>query len=130
MLACHIHSTADLDLYANSLKGTISSQLAMMPNLCESSIVWLLVCNDLCCHVFFIVLSCLLVIFHSTAVLDLFANSLTGTIPSEVGLLTKLRKSSIVWLLVVMIVLSCVFHCTLMLACHFSFYSWVVSLGQ
>jgi hypothetical protein len=44
------------------------------------------------------------------------------TIPSEVGLLTKLSKSSIVWLLVVMIVLSCVFHCTLMLACHFSFY--------
>jgi hypothetical protein len=27
---------------------------------------------------------------------------------------------SVVWLLVVMIVLSCVFHCTLVLACHFS----------
>jgi hypothetical protein len=73
--------------------------------------------------VFFIVLSCLLVIFHSTASLSLWGNSLTGTIPSEVGLLTKLGKSSVVWLLVVMIVLSCVFHSTLMLACHFLFYS-------
>ncbi len=73
---------------------------------------------------FFIVLSCLLVIFiHSTAELELSFNSLTGTIPSrQLGLLTKLSKSSVVWLLVVMIVLSCVFHCTLILACHFSFY--------
>jgi hypothetical protein len=72
MLACHIHSTAVLYLHANSLKGTIPSQLAMMPNLCESSVVWFLV---------------------------------------------------------VMIML-CVFHCTLMLACHFSFYRWVGSLQQ
>jgi hypothetical protein len=80
-----------------------------------------------CC----IVLSCLLVIFHSTADLYLSYNSLTGTIPSEVGLLTKLSESSSVWLLVVMIVLSCVFFlCTLMLACHFTFYSWVGSLQQ
>jgi hypothetical protein len=56
---------------------------------------------------------------HSTAHLGLSVNSLTGTIPSEVGLLTKLSESSVVWLLVVMIVLSCVFHCTLILACHF-----------
>jgi hypothetical protein len=55
---------------------------------------------------------------HSTAYLSLFGNGLTGTIPSQLGLLTKLSKSSVVWLLVVMIVL-CVFHCTLMLACHF-----------
>jgi hypothetical protein len=81
----------------------------------------LLACCDDC--VFFIVLSCLLVIFHSTAELDLYDNSLTGTIPSQLGLLTKLSVSSIVWLLVVMIVLSCHFHCTLMLACHFPFYS-------
>jgi hypothetical protein len=51
--------------------------------------------------VFFIVLSCLLVIFHSTDRLGLSANSLRGTIPSEVGLLTKLSESSVVWLLVV-----------------------------
>jgi hypothetical protein len=56
--------------------------------------------------VFFIALSCLLVIFHSTDTLYLSSNSLTGTIPSEVGLLTKLSESSAVWLLVVMIVLS------------------------
>jgi hypothetical protein len=59
--------------------------------------------------VFFIVLSCLLVIFHSTDTLSLYSNSLTGTIPSQLGLLTKLSKLSVVWLLVVMIVLSCVF---------------------
>jgi hypothetical protein len=46
--------------------------------------------------VFFIVLSCLLVIFHSTAVLGLYNNSLTGTIPSQLGLLTKLSESIIV----------------------------------
>jgi hypothetical protein len=68
--------------------------------------------------VFFIVLSCLLVIFHSTAILSLFDNQLTGTIPSEVGLMFNLGESSVVWLLVVMIMLSCVSHCTLMLACH------------
>jgi hypothetical protein len=59
--------------------------------------------------VFFIVLSCFLVIFYSTAELDLFSNGLTGTIPSQLGLLTKLSKSSVVWLLVVMILLSCFF---------------------
>jgi hypothetical protein len=80
--------------------------------------------------VFFIVHSCVHVIFHSTVDWDLSDNSLTGTIPSEVGLLSKLSESSVVWLLVVMIVLSCVFHCTLMLACHFSFYSLVESLHQ
>jgi hypothetical protein len=60
---------------------------------------------------------------HSTAVLSLSSNSLTGMIPSQLGLLTKLSVSSIVWLLVVMIVLSCHFHCTHMHACHFPFYS-------
>jgi hypothetical protein len=79
--------------------------------------------------VYFIVLSCLLVIFHSTAYLDLSDNSLTGTIPSEVGLMSNLSESSVVWLLVVMIVL-CVFHCTLMLSCHFSFYRLLGPLQQ
>jgi hypothetical protein len=69
------------------------------------------------------------VIFHSTAGLDLSGNSLTGTIPSQIALMSNLCESSVVWLLVVMIVL-CVVHCTLMLACHFSFYRWVVSLQQ
>jgi hypothetical protein len=73
--------------------------------------------------VFFIVLSLLLVIFHSTALLYLNGNRLTGTIPSQIALMPNLCDSSVVWLLVVMIVLSCVFHFTLMLACHFPFYS-------
>jgi hypothetical protein len=68
--------------------------------------------------VFFIVLSCLLVIFYSTAELYLSNNSLTGMIPTEIALMSNLCESSVVWLLVVMIVLSCVFHCTLVLACH------------
>jgi hypothetical protein len=53
---------------------------------------------------------------HSTAALALHDNSLMGTIPSEIAMMSNLSESSVVWLLVVMIVLSCVFHCTLMLA--------------
>jgi hypothetical protein len=40
-------------------------------------------------------------------------------IPSELGLLSKLSESGVVSLLVVVIVLSCVSHSTLMLACNF-----------
>jgi hypothetical protein len=43
--------------------------------------------------------SCLLIIFHFTVFLFLHFNNLTRTIPSEVGLLTSLNESSIVWLL-------------------------------
>jgi hypothetical protein len=68
--------------------------------------------------VFFIVLSCWLVIFKSTDVLYLSGNSLTHTIPTEIALMSNLSESSVVWLLVIMIVLSCVFHCTLILTCH------------
>ncbi len=70
----------------------------------------------------FIVLLCLLVIIHSTDTLDLSSNSLMGTIPSQIAMMSNLSESGVVWLLVVMIVLSFVSHCTLMLACHFSFY--------
>jgi hypothetical protein len=66
-------------------------------------------CNDCVVMCFFIVLSCLLVIFDSTAGLDLFGNSLTGRIPIQIALMSNLCESSVVWLLVVMIMLSCVF---------------------
>jgi hypothetical protein len=79
-------------------------------------------CNDcvvMCVFHCTLMLACHI---HSTATLYFSWNSLMGTIPSKVGLMSNLSKSSVVWLLVVMIMLSCVFHCTLMLACHFSFY--------
>jgi hypothetical protein len=129
---CTRGSVETLSLSENNLVGTIPNELALLSNLGKSSVVWLLVvmivwscvffivlsCWLVMSCVFFIVLSCLLVIFHSTAELSLDSNNLTGTIPSQIGLLTKFSESSVVWLLVVMIVLSCVFHCTLMLACH------------
>jgi hypothetical protein len=122
MLACHFHSTARLDLSGNSLTGTIPTEIALLSNLCESSVVWFLVLMIVLSCVFHctLMLACH---FHSTVDLYLSGNSLMGTIPSEIALMPNLCESSVVWLLVVMIVLSCVVHCTLMLACHFSLYS-------
>jgi hypothetical protein len=92
-----------LSLSYNSLTGTIPSEVGLMSNLCESSIVWLLVVMIVLSCVFFIVLSCLLVILHSTVYLDLTVNSLTGPIPTEIALLSNLCESSIVWLLFVIL---------------------------
>ncbi len=49
----------------------------------------------------------------SVETLSLSYNNLVGTIPNELGLLSNLSKLSVVWLLVVMIVLSCVFFIVL-----------------
>jgi hypothetical protein len=102
------HSTADLSLSSNSLTGTIPSEVGLLTKLSELSVVWFLVVMIVLSCVFHCTLM-LAFIFYSTAWLSLWGNSLTGTIPSEVVLLTKLSKFSVVWLLVVMIVLSCVF---------------------
>jgi hypothetical protein len=97
------HFTAGLDLSGNSLMGMIPSQIALMSNLCEWSVVWLLVGMIVLCV--FNVLSCFLVIFHSTVDLYLSGNSLTGTVPSQIALMSNLCEPSVVWLLVGMIVL-------------------------
>jgi hypothetical protein len=117
VLSCFLvifHSTVDLYLSGNSLMGTVPSPIALMSNLCESSVVWLLVVM--------IVLSCvvrctlmLACHIHSTVDLYLSGNSLTGTVPSQVGSLTKLSKSNPNP--------NPNPNRTLMLACHFSFYS-------
>jgi hypothetical protein len=107
-----------LDLCCNSLTGTIPSQLGLLTKLTDLSL-W---GNNLIGMI-----PSEIGLLSKLTYLSLSNNSLTGTIPSEVGLMSNLSESSVVWLLVVMIVLSCVFHCTLMLACHFSFYSWVVT---
>jgi hypothetical protein len=70
------------------------------------------------------------VIFHSLDTLGLSDNRLTGTIPSQIALMSNLCESCFVWLLVVMIVLSCVFHCTFMLVCHHTFCRGIVSPQQ
>jgi hypothetical protein len=54
------------------------------------------------CLSLFIVLAsntCLLAIFHSKASLDLSDNTLTGSIPTEIGLFAQLSESVFVWLL-------------------------------
>jgi hypothetical protein len=123
------HSTASLSLSYNSLTDMIPSQLGLLTKLSKWSVVWLLVAMIVLSCVFHCTLM-LAFIFHSTAYLSLSSNSLTGTIPSQIASMSNLCESSVVWLLVVIIVLSCVIHCTLMLACHFSFYSVLGSLRQ
>jgi hypothetical protein len=48
MLAYHIHSTAWLVLSSNSLTGTIPSEVGLLSNLCESSVVCLFACCNDC----------------------------------------------------------------------------------
>jgi hypothetical protein len=109
--------------------GIIPSQIALLTKLGKCNVIWYFVvmivvmCVSLYSH------ACIFSFFIPSDLLDLYDNSLTGTIPSQIALMSNLGESSVVCLLVVIIVL-CVFHCTLMLACHFSFYSLVVALRQ
>ncbi len=59
--------------------------------------------------------------FQFIAVLGLSGNSLSGTIPSEIGTMTALSKSSCCFL-------PCRDDCGLILMCHVSFSRYVVSL--
>ena len=69
MLAVIIHSIAELYLHNNSLTGTIPSEIALLSNLCESSVVGFLAMT-IVVVIFFSVLSCLssLFILHSWVV--------------------------------------------------------------
>jgi hypothetical protein len=81
------------------LPGTLPSEVGFLTQLSESPFVWLRTVMSCC------VFGCIpmLFVFHSTAYLGLFSNSLTGVIPSEIGYLSNLSKSNIV-LLVMQIV--------------------------
>jgi hypothetical protein len=60
---CKSGSVETLSLWGNNLVGTIPDELALLSNLCESSVVWLRVVMIVLSCVFFIVLSYLIVIF-------------------------------------------------------------------
>jgi antitoxin component of MazEF toxin-antitoxin module len=105
-----------LSLSSNSLKGTLPSEVGLLSNL---SLLYLWG-NSLTGTI-----PSQIALLSNLADFDLSSNSLTGTIPTEIALMLNLCESSVVWLLVVMIVLPCVFHCTLMLACHF----FILQLG-
>ncbi len=60
----------------------------------------------------FIILQCLLVILYFADDLGLAKNRLRGTIPTEIGILTQLSESNMVWFLVVFLL------CTLANAFH------------
>jgi hypothetical protein len=97
-----IHSTALLSLSFNSLTGTVPNQIAMLTSLSKLSIVWLLVMIIVLSNVSLHLLR--VIIFNSTAELYLWLNSLTGTIPSQIALLTNLSELNMVWLFFVTIV--------------------------
>jgi hypothetical protein len=78
------------DLNRNSIRDTLSQNLDHFALSAD------------CGCAFHCTLMCV-IIFHSTAELDLCCKSLTGTIPSEIGTMAALSESCVVWLLVLMI---------------------------
>jgi hypothetical protein len=117
MLCCaSCNITGHLDLASNSLSGTLPSEVGFLTQLSESPFAWLHSVTSCC------VFSCIpmVFIFHSTAYLGLFNNSLprlTGVIPSEIGSLSNLSESSNV--LFLLLVMQIVAMCTIMLAIIF-----------
>ena len=114
MLCCaSCNITGHLDLASNSLSGTLPSEVGFLTQLSESPFAWLHSVTSCC------VFGCIpmLFIFHSTAYLGLFSNSLTGVIPSEIGSLSNLCESSNA--LFLLLVMQIVAVCTIMLAIIF-----------
>lgn len=79
--------TADLNLWGNSLTGMIPSTIGLLTNLGES------VCTSLnIWRVCFVIILISVVARCSADDLNFHSNRLTGSIPSTIGLLTKLRE--------------------------------------
>jgi hypothetical protein len=102
LLAFPFCSSGVLSLAGNRLTGTIPNQIGSLTQLRESSVPWLLVVMSLvlCFHCA-LMLGLLAFHFHSSVWLSLRDNSLMGTIPNQIGSLTNLCRSCIVWSLVV-----------------------------
>jgi hypothetical protein len=85
------HASAFLSLKSNSLMGTIPIEVTRLTLLSKSISIWILVVAAKCCHA---LLLCVLVIFHHscTASMSFHENSLTGTMPSNIGSLTALSE--------------------------------------
>jgi len=89
-----IHGFAErVQLSRNSLNGSIPSEIALLTALCKYILVLTVVVSYLDSHAF------LVIAFDSTASLGLFATGLKGSIPSEIGFLSKLSESLPVWCL-------------------------------
>lgn len=90
ILISYFHSIDYLDLAVNNLVGTVPSQIGTMTALSKSGVVWLLAVFAWMFyshgHLFASTM------FHSTAWLGLNNNDLMGSIPTEIGFLTKLSE--------------------------------------
>ena len=86
-----LNITGYLYLDNNTLTGIIPSEIGLFTNLGESCCHFLL--SPICPGMY--VCSCVscILILNSTDTLDLSSNTLSGTIPSEIGLLSNLSES-------------------------------------
>ena len=89
-------STAGLSVQSNSLTGTIPSYIGLLTSLSESRDVWLLVMAIMIAFLF-CSSNTSLSLFHSSALLASSGNFLTGTLPTEIGTLSALSESLVLF---------------------------------